>query len=99
MFVAVMLVFVFPFTIGNMGNLTHVNWTLVIVAGVLGAIGTLLFNNMLSKATNVNVGSLVVTMVILQIVVSGTYQTFMSGITIKHAIGFALAISAAILLT
>ena len=94
-----MLLFVLPFAIGNMKSAFNgTNWTLAIMAGILGATGTLLFNGMLSEAPLKKIGLLIVIMVIVETVVPAAYQAFNNGVTVKQGIGFVLAGISAVLL-
>ncbi|MBL7022317.1 hypothetical protein ISR92_03310 [Patescibacteria group bacterium] len=99
-FSIVVLVIVFPFSVSNWANLTNINWTMAVLAGIAGAIGLLLFNSMLSKATIETVGTLFVLSLVAQITVSSVYKVLMSGdISLAKGVGFALAALSAVLLT
>ncbi|MDO8669677.1 MAG: hypothetical protein Q7K65_05280 [Candidatus Buchananbacteria bacterium] len=75
------------------------NWTLVILAGLFGAFGLLLFNGVLAKVTPGRVSALFVLMIVVQIAVPALYQVIMSGgLTISKGLGFVAAIIAAFLL-
>jgi hypothetical protein len=98
-FTSVVLVCVFPFALGGgLGNIFNANWILTISAGILGAVGMLLFNGMLVKATPQNVSSLFVLMLVVQIAAPAIYQVAMEGMTMMKGAGFALAAIAAVLL-
>ncbi len=98
-FIGIMLVVVYPFTIGNIGNTAGVNWWFVVIASILGGVGTLLFNGMLAKSTAANVGLLIVITFVLEIAISAVYKAYIDGLTLKQGIGFVCAIASAILLT
>ena len=97
-FTSIVLVSVFPFAFGSMGNIHNANWLMVIGAGIFGAIGMLSFNNILAKATPQIVSSLFVLMLTVQIIAPAIYQVVVGGITIAKGFGFALAMIAAVLL-
>jgi len=98
-FAAVVLLCVFPFAAGSLQNIGRAHWILAITAGIFGAFGLLLFNNVLSKATPQNVGVLIVLMIIVQTVVPAIYQAIISdGIPFSKIAGFVLAAVAAVLL-
>lgn len=83
----------------NPEDLVHVGWTMVILAGVFGAAGTIFFNDMLAKATPQSVGTLFVLMIVVQISIPAIYSAVMNGgVSPSKAIGFALAAVASILL-
>jgi len=99
-FSVVVLAIVFPFSINSWSNLTNINWTMAVLAGVAGAVGLLLFNGMLSKATVDSVGTLFVLSLVAQITVSSIYKVLMSGdISLGKGVGFVLAALSAVLLT
>lgn len=97
-FALTVTVCVLPFTLGNLGDIAHSRWLFVLAAGILGAIGLIFFNGMLSKATPKDVGTLFVLMVVVQVAVPAIYKVVLSGITLEKGIGFALAAIAAVLL-
>ena len=98
-FAAVVLLCVFPFATGSLQNVGKANWILAIIAGIFGAFGLLLFNNVLSKATPQNVGVLIVLMIIVQTVIPAAYQALMSGgLSFSKIAGFVFAAVAAFLL-
>ncbi|MFA6432556.1 MAG: hypothetical protein WCV82_01950 [Candidatus Paceibacterota bacterium] len=98
-FAGCVLIFVTPFALNSMGSVGNVNWWMVIAAGVFSAIGVLLFNGMLAKATTQNIGTMIVLQVIAQVVIPAVYQTIMSGnISAIKISGFALAAIASVLL-
>lgn len=87
------------FTIGNMTVPAHTNWWLAIGAGAASAIGVLLFNGVLAKASPLNIGTLFVLMLVIQIAVPAIYQVIVSGsLSITKGLGFALAAVTAVLL-
>ncbi len=76
--VAVLLI-VLPFAYkeaGGIANISFANvkWTLVIAAGVFGAIGIMNFNGMLAKSTTESAPALLVLSVTAQIVVPASYK-------------------------
>jgi drug/metabolite transporter (DMT)-like permease len=50
-----------------------------LIAGILGGAGVLVFNTMLSKAPVKNVGSMIITMIMIQITIPAIYQMIQSG--------------------
>lgn len=99
-FSGLVLIFVSPFAIGELGHVSNIKWMMVIFAGLFGAIGVLCFNGMLAKATTQSVGTLFVLMIVVQTAVPAIYQGFINGgISLTKGIGFALAAIAAVLLT
>lgn len=99
-FVVIMLVCIIPFNISNFGKVpVGVNWILVIIAGIFGAVGTLIFNKMLHEASVKNVGLLIVIEILVALVISAIYQVCNNGVTLKQGVGFIFATIAAMLLT
>lgn len=98
----VMLVCIFPFAFGHLGDLSDahgMNWMMAITAGVFGAAGILLFNGVLAKATSEQVSALFVLTIIVQTIVPAVYQVVMTGgITPLKLLGFTFAAIAATLL-
>jgi hypothetical protein len=75
------------------------NLWLAVAAGCAGAIGLLLFNDVLSKATPPTVSRLFIIMIIVQTAVPALYHVVMNGeLTFKTGLGFAAAAVTAILL-
>ena len=98
-FAAIVLMCVFPFAASSLQNIATAHWIWVILAGIFGAFGLLLFNSVLSKATPQNVGVLIVLMIIVQTVVPAVYQAIMSGgLPFSKIVGFVLAAFASVLL-
>ncbi len=95
---SIVLLGVFPFAIGSMGNISNTNWLILIGAGILGAMGMLLFNGMLTKTTPQSVSSLFVLMLVVQIIPPAVYQVTIGGMTAMKGFGFVFAMIAAILL-
>jgi uncharacterized membrane protein len=95
----IVLICITPFAAGGISAITNANWLMAILAGIVGAIGVMAFNGMLSKATPQNVGTLFVLMIVVQTVTPAVYSVVMNGgISLSKAIGFVLAAIAAILL-
>jgi hypothetical protein len=83
---------VLPFALHAGGfSFATANWTMVLLAGVAGAGGLLLFNGMLAKAQPVDIPMLFVAMLLAQIVVPATYQMILQGISFQKLAGFAAA--------
>ncbi len=102
-FVTVVLVCVIPFAlrpiVGGTANLAQASWTMVILAGIIGAVGMMAFNGLLAKATPQSVGTLIVVMILVQTVVPVAYDAVTNaGISLTKAAGFVLAAIAAVLL-
>jgi len=98
-FSLMVLIFVFPFAVSDIGNVSGIKWTMLLGAGACAAIGVLCFNNMLASATAQNIGSLLVLNFVLQIAVAAVYQIVLShGVSLTKGIGFVLAAVAAVLL-
>ena len=102
-FILITLSCVFPFGLRRMAtnpeDLLQVGWTMVVLAGVFGAAGTIFFNDMLAHATQQSVGTLFVLMIVVQVSIPAVYSVVMNGeITFSKAAGFVLAVGASILL-
>ena len=99
-FSAIVFLGILPFAVMTSGaTLATANWVMVIVAGCLGAIGLLFFNGMLARATSQNVGSLFVTMLVVQISLPALYQVVILGqVSPRKIAGFLAAVLTAILL-
>ena len=98
-FASVVLLSVSPFAVSNLSQIGNSYWIWAVAAGVIGAAGLLLFNNVLSKATPQSVGILVVLMIIVQTVVPAIYQMIMGGeISFAKLAGILLAVVATFLL-
>ena len=102
-FAAVVLVCVIPFSLrpifsGNT-DLAQASWTMAILSGIAAAVGMMVFNGMLAKATPQSVGTLFVLMILVQTTVPVVYDAVMNGgISLTKAAGFVFAAVAAILL-
>lgn len=102
-FSAVVLLCVIPFALrpvmsGN-AELAQASWAMAILAGVAAAVGMMVFNGMLAKATPQSVGTLFVLMILVQTTVPVVYVAVMNGgISLTKAAGFVLAAAAAFLL-
>lgn len=98
-FASVVLLSVSPFAVSNLSQLSNSYWLWAVAAGVFAAVGLLLFNSVLSKATPQSVGTFFVLMIIIQTVVPSVYQVIMNGeISITKLAGFVLAVVASFLL-
>lgn len=97
---AAALIGILPFALYSNGFAIPVaNWTMVVCAGAFGAIGLLLFTGVLSTATPQNIGTLFVLVNVMQVVVAGTYQAYMSGhLATDKGLGYLAAALAAYLL-
>src|ERR1035437_620147 len=75
-FTGVMLIFmIIPAVISfNKTPTTGVSWAFVVTAGILGAIGMLIFNNMLGSAPIKKIGLLIVIVTITQTVAPAIFQ-------------------------
>ena len=102
-FSAVVLLCVIPFALrpimSGSVDLAQASWAMAILAGVAAAVGMMVFNGMLAKATPQSVGTLFVLMILVQTTVPVVYDTVMNGgISLTKAAGFVLAAAAAFLL-
>ena len=98
-FSGLVLVFVTPFAIGDIGHMTNIRWMMVVGAGLFGAVGVMFFNGMLARATPQSVSTLFVLMIVVQTAVPAIYQAIINGgVSLTKGIGFALAAIAAVLL-
>ncbi len=99
-FSALVLLFVAPFAIGEIGHQADIRWSLVVIAASFGAVGIVCFNTMLSKATPQSLGTLFVLMIVIQTAIPAIYQVIKDGgLTPMKGAGFVLAAVAAVLLT
>lgn len=90
---------ILPFAFKEFGDIKDVRWTMGIIASVVGAIGIMGFNGMLSKASPEDVSGLFVLMILAQISIPALYQVWMGHATPTKYAGFALAATSAFLLT
>lgn len=98
-FSGLVLVFVTPFAIGDIGHMMNIRWMMVVGAGLFGAVGVMCFNGMLAKATPQSVSTLFVLMIVVQTAVPAIYQAIINGgVSLTKGVGFALAAIAAVLL-
>ena len=98
-FSGLVLVFVSPFALSNIGDLSNIKWLMVVGAGLFGALGVMSFNGMLAKATPQAVSTLFVLMIVVQTAIPAVYQVIMNGgLSLTKGLGFALAAIAAVLL-
>lgn len=100
-FTIVVLIFVFPFSITRLGEISQSHWIFVVAAGMAGGIGLLLFNDVIAKATLQNVGLFFVLMIVAQVIIPAVYQVIMTGgASFQKILGFLLAgLSIVLLLT
>lgn len=88
-----------PFSLGKLGySFSSANWAMLAPACLIGSLGLLTFNNMLTKATQFEVAALFIIMVVVQTMVPALYDVFQNGITANKLIGFALAVGAIVFL-
>lgn len=98
----VLILMPFALSIGNLSNIfatPDIRWWPLLIAGLLGASGLLLFNHTLVSAGPEHAGRLFVLMIVVQIAVPALHEIVMQGtIDFRTGIGFVLALGAAILL-
>ncbi len=95
----IVFIFVLPFGLGEIRNLSHANWLMLFGAGAICATGTLFYTGYLAKASPTNVGLLIVLMIVMQTVVTAIYQAIMDkGVSLTKLCGFVLAAAAIVLL-
>ena len=97
------LVVILPFALRELSNgmamESNANWKLAFIAGVMGAIGFLLFCGLLAKVEHNKLCSFIVLVTVLQIAVPASYSAIVNGgITMSQGLGFIAAIAATILL-
>lgn len=99
-FAIVTISVIMPATLYSNGlTIPAANWTMVSIAGIIGGIGILLFNGMLTEASAKAVGDLFVITLVMQIVVAATYQVIVNGgVPVEKIFGYAAAAVAAYLL-
>lgn len=98
-FSGLVFLFVLPFALKEVGLQMQINWLMLLIAGVCGAIGVTFFNGMLAKAPKENVATFFVVMIIVQTAVPAIYHIFINGgISITKIVGFILAAIAATLI-
>jgi len=96
----ILLVIVTPLTLANPEIVTGSQWVYVVTAGVIGAIGTLIYTGVLSRATPQNIGTLVVLQLIAQAAIPALFQIIQGGGMSKTKMaGFVCAGFATFLLT
>jgi len=100
-FTGVMFAIALPlFVFGNTKNaFVGTNITLAIACGILGVMGTIIFNGMLSDAPQNKTSLLIVLMIITETIVPAVYYAYNNGFPIKRMIGFVLAALSAVFLT
>jgi drug/metabolite transporter (DMT)-like permease len=94
------LLIILPFALGHLTGpmMTH-GLIIAVIAGLIGAGGMLLYTSMLSKATDQNVGSLLITAFMVQLAVPAIYQIFKGGqLTVTRGVGLVAAFAAAVLI-
>lgn len=90
---------IMPFAIWSASNsFPSANWTLVVLAGIFGGFGLLVFNSLLTKATPKEVGALFVLMLVTQITAPAVYYVILNGLTVSKSLGFIAVIIATFLL-
>ena len=99
-FSSMSLIGVLPFMVWTIGfKVPEANWKLVGCAGLCGAVGLLIFNGMLTRATKEGFGTLFVIVNLTQVAVAATYQSYMDGRLPPQKIGgYTLAFLATYLL-
>lgn len=88
--------------VGVYHGLTFVGskWWFAVIAGCFAALGMLMFNSMLAKATRDEVGRLFVIMLVFQTAVPAVYHAYVNGgLTLKSGAGFLTAIITVFLLS
>ncbi len=100
-FTAVTLVAVSPLAIWFRGQQTGViNWVVAISAGLIGAIGVLVYNHILSKASKDDIGNIIAAQVLMQVVTGAVCQAIVSSsMNPTKIIGFALAAVSVVLIS
>ena len=94
------LLVILPFALGNLnGPMSTTGLAFAVVAGLIGAGGVIALNSMLSKSTPQNIGTLLITMFMVQLAVPAVYQMIKGGqMTVARGVGLVAAFAAAILL-
>ncbi len=91
-FTCVVLLCVLPFSATKLGQIGDSHWGFAIAAGIAGAIGLLLFNDVIAKASVQDIGLFFVVMIVAQVVIPAVYQVIMTGgASFQKIIGFVLA--------
>ena len=99
-FMALCLILLTPFAFSGLGGVKDGNWTMIIVAAILGSLGMICFNTMLSRAKPSEASTLFVVMVCVQVSMPFLYHLYIEkSITLVKGIGFVFAFLAAILLS
>ncbi len=96
----IIILLILPFSTNEFKSIVNANWLMVITASVFATLGVTFLNNGLFKATQQEVSSLFVLLIIVQVSVPVIYKIILSkgDVTIKQVLGFATAIATAILL-
>lgn len=99
-FNAITLAILMPVALWRNGfSLPQANWTLVVYAGISGALGLLCFNNSLAIAPEKDVGTMFVLMTVVQVAVAASYQLHVTGqMQLDRFFGYVAAAVAAYLL-
>jgi hypothetical protein len=94
------LLVLLPFALGNLnGPMSATGLAFAVVAGLIGAGGVLMLTGMTSKATSQNIGTLLITMFMVQLAVPAVYQMIKGGqMTVARGFGLVAAFVAAVLL-
>ena len=98
-FATIVLLCVFPFAASTLRDIANSQWIWAVGAGIFGALGLLVFNSKVAKATPQTIGTFIVLMIVAQIAVPAIYQAIMTGgLPFSKIAGFILAAVAAVLL-
>jgi hypothetical protein len=99
LFTLIVFVILTPFIIGGLRNMTDVDWKMLIVAGILGAIGLMAFNSMLAEATKENVSLYAMVVIFIQVFILAIHHIYMNGgISFTKSVGLVMAVMASYLL-
>lgn len=94
-FVTVTMLTVAPLFYVSPGNLGEVRWYCAIGASIIAAVGVVLYNSAISNSRREDIGTIIVTQVLTQVVTGAIYQSFVNGgISLTKLIGMILAIIA-----
>jgi hypothetical protein len=100
-FGGIALVLISAFAIGDLKvAMSQINWTPTIIAGIVGGIGMLCFNEGLAKTPVEMLGQMFVLMIVVQTLVPAVFHVWANGgLDLSKGVGFVFAIVAAVLLT
>jgi len=88
-----------PFLIGQMKPLVEANWWMLSVAAVSSAIGMFCMTRFIATSTPSVVSTLIVLMVVVQALVTSSYQIVVDkGLSLAKGAGFLCALAAIVLL-